>query len=267
MAALGVIFPPSRPPEELLDVARAADDAGVDELWLWEDCFAESGVGPAGAALAATTRIAVGIGLLPAPLRNVALTAMELATLARMFPGRLRPGIGHGVLDWMGQAGVRAASPMTLLEEHAVALRALLAGAAVTTAGRYVSLDDVRLAWPPVEVPPLLIGAVGPKTLELAGRLGDGVILTGEASAEALPATLGHVARGRAAGDLSGPVEVVSFLTVEGDMPASQIAAAVDALAAAGATAVAVLAVGDASRPLTDFARLLGEQVRPLLRG
>ena len=47
----------------------------------------------------------MGIGLLPVPLRNVALTAMELATLERLFPGRLAPGIGHGVLDWMGQVG------------------------------------------------------------------------------------------------------------------------------------------------------------------
>ena len=39
------------------------------------------------------------------PLRNVALTAMELATVERMFPGRFVPGIGHGVLDWMGQVG------------------------------------------------------------------------------------------------------------------------------------------------------------------
>jgi len=132
---VGLIFPPDQPPEALLEVARAAEDAGIPELWLWEDCFAESGIACAAAALAATDHLRVGIGLMPVPLRNVALTAMEVATLARMFPGRLLPGIGHGVLEWMGQAGVRADSPLTLLREYAVALRRLLDGEQVHRTG------------------------------------------------------------------------------------------------------------------------------------
>ena len=54
-------------------------------MWLWEDCFAESGIATAAAALAWTERLTVGIGLLPVPLRNVALSAMENATLERLF--------------------------------------------------------------------------------------------------------------------------------------------------------------------------------------
>ena len=56
---------------------------------MWEDCFSESGIATATAMLAATSRVTLGIGLLPVPLRNVALTAMELATVSRLFPGRL----------------------------------------------------------------------------------------------------------------------------------------------------------------------------------
>ena len=55
--------------------------------------------------LGATERLTIGLGLIPVPLRNVAVLAMELATLQRMFPGRLRVGVGHGVQDWMGQVG------------------------------------------------------------------------------------------------------------------------------------------------------------------
>ena len=82
------------------------------------------------------------------PLRNVGLTAMELATLARLFPGRLRPGIGHGVLDWMAQVGARAQSPLTRLREYGTALRELLHGRTVSITGRYVQLDHVSLDWP-----------------------------------------------------------------------------------------------------------------------
>ncbi|MDQ1739725.1 MAG: hypothetical protein QOE53_1377, partial [Pseudonocardiales bacterium] len=184
MVNLGVIFPPDLAPEQLRPVAMAAEESGLGELWLWEDCFAESGIATAAAVLAWTDRLRVGIGLLPAPLRNVALTAMELATLARLFPGRLVPGVGHGVLDWMGQVGARASSPMTLLGEYATALRELLHGQTVSTSGRYVTLEAVGLAWPPRAVPPVLVGAVGPRTLALAGAVGDGVILTGETAIE-----------------------------------------------------------------------------------
>src|SRR6266545_3025465 len=48
-------------------VARLADESGLEELWLWEDCFRESGVAAAAAALAWTERLRVGVGLLPVP--------------------------------------------------------------------------------------------------------------------------------------------------------------------------------------------------------
>src|SRR3954471_14606822 len=151
--ALGFCFVPTHPPETLPALARSVERHGLDELWVWEDCFKQSGVASAAVARATTSGLRVGIGLLPVPLRNVALTAMELATLERLFPGRLVAGVGHGVQTWMEQAGARVASPLTLLREYATALRALLAGDRVSVSGRYVRLDDVALDWPP-DVPP-----------------------------------------------------------------------------------------------------------------
>ena len=145
----GVVFRPQSPPEQLRAAVEAAEAAGVDELWLWEDCFLEGGLTTAAAALAWSERITVGIGLLPVPFRNPALAAMELATLARLFPGRLTVALGHGVQDWMRQVGAAVDSPMTLLREHTTAVRALLAGETVDVRGRYVALDKVTLDWPP----------------------------------------------------------------------------------------------------------------------
>ena len=71
-------------------------------------------------------------------LRNPAVVAMEIATLARLFPDRFVPGLGHGVLDWMGQVGARAESPMTLLREHTAVVRDLLHG-------RRVDVDDATV--------------------------------------------------------------------------------------------------------------------------
>jgi alkanesulfonate monooxygenase SsuD/methylene tetrahydromethanopterin reductase-like flavin-dependent oxidoreductase (luciferase family) len=184
MTSLGAVFLPQLEPERLRAVARAADDAGLDELWLWEDCFREGGISAAAAALAWTDRLQVGVGLLPVPLRNVALTAMEVATLHRMFPGRPILAVGHGVLDWMAQVGARVESPMSLLREYVTALRALLAGEQVHRRDRYVQLDRVSLDWPPESPAPILVGAVGPRTLALSGELADGTILTSGTSPE-----------------------------------------------------------------------------------
>ncbi|WP_375481004.1 LLM class flavin-dependent oxidoreductase [uncultured Jatrophihabitans sp.] len=261
MTTLGVIFSPDHPPERLHDVALAADDAGLEQLWVWEDCFRESGVAAAAAVLGWTQRLAVGIGLMPVPLRNVAVTAMEIATVERLFPGRFVPGIGHGVLDWMGQVGSRAESPMTLLREYTDALHRLLGGETVTTSGRYVHLDAVALDWPPSAPPPLLVGAVKPRTLELATTYGDGVILTGDTTVEALRAAQEPLAAGRAASGRDA-AEVVVFVTVQGRQPVADIVAKVDEYVAAGATTVALHAVGDDQYPHEDFVRLVAGDVR-----
>jgi alkanesulfonate monooxygenase SsuD/methylene tetrahydromethanopterin reductase-like flavin-dependent oxidoreductase (luciferase family) len=177
VTTLGAVYRPQLPPENLRSVVLAAEESGVDSLWLWEDCFLESGIACASAALAWTSRLKVGVGLLPVPLRNVALTAMEAATLERLFPGRVTIGVGHGVQDWMGQVGARVASPLTLLREYTGALKALLAGDRVTVQGRYVKLDGVALDWPPAAPMPIYVGGHGQKTLDLAGEVGDGTIL------------------------------------------------------------------------------------------
>ncbi|WP_239165715.1 LLM class flavin-dependent oxidoreductase [Catellatospora citrea] len=209
---VGAVFVPQLPPERLRSVAQAADQAGLDELWLWEDCFLESGITAAVAALAWTERLTVGVGLLPVPLRNVAITAMELATLHRLFPGRARVGVGHGVQDWMGQVGARVESPMALLREHLTALRALLSGERVTTQGRYVRLDGVALDWPPAHRPELLAGATGDRTLRLTGEVADGTILTGGTTVEQVRRARGLIDEGRAKAGRTEYHQVVVYL-------------------------------------------------------
>jgi alkanesulfonate monooxygenase SsuD/methylene tetrahydromethanopterin reductase-like flavin-dependent oxidoreductase (luciferase family) len=260
---LGAVFLPSTPPERLESVAREADRAGLSELWVWEDCFKESGIATAAAVLAWTSQLRVGIGLLPVPLRNVAVTAMEIATLERLFPGRLVTGVGHGVQEWMAQVGARAESPMTLLREYTTALRALLAGERVTTSGRYVALDDVALDWPPRPPGPLLVGAIGPKSLALSGELADGTILTGDTTPEQVRAARELVdAAATKAG--RGEHRIVVFLASEPGASASAIATAVGRLVTAGADTVAVQPAEE-DDDLESFVRLVGQDVAALL--
>ena len=92
--SVGAVFRPQFAPERVAAAAAAADAAGLDELWLWEDCFLSGGISAATMALANSRRLKVGVGVLPVPMRNVAVTAMEIAALSRAYPGRVRQSHG-----------------------------------------------------------------------------------------------------------------------------------------------------------------------------
>jgi 5,10-methylenetetrahydromethanopterin reductase len=176
-AEIGICFDRVFPAAALPEYARRAEAAGIDQLWVIEDCFYTAGVSLAATALAVTEALRVGIGIMPAVARNPAITAMEVATLCNLAPGRFTPGIGHGVQSWMGQMGARTASPLTTLDETITVVKRLLSGERVSFAGREVSLDDVQLDQPPSIVPPVIAGVQQRKSLALAGRVADGVLL------------------------------------------------------------------------------------------
>ncbi|MET1053176.1 MAG: LLM class flavin-dependent oxidoreductase [Mycetocola sp.] len=183
---IGVRFEPDWPPEQLPEFARWAEDAGFHELWFSEDLPWAGGIAMVATALAVTDRIRVGIGLLPTGTRNVATTAMEVAALARLAPGRLTLALGHGIPSWMEQIGADVPRRFAALEETALALRALLAGERVTITGSHVRLDAVQLGFPPADVPPILLGTTGPVGLRVTGRSSDGVLLPEIASPDAV---------------------------------------------------------------------------------
>jgi 5,10-methylenetetrahydromethanopterin reductase len=282
---IGTVFIPDLPPTLLREFAEAADSAGLDDLWVWEDCFKEAGISVATAMLAWTTNLRVGVGLMPVPLRNVAVTAMEVATIAALFPDRFVPAIGHGVQNWMGQVGARVESPLTLLREYADALTRLLAGESVTVDGRYVHLDAVALDWPPLSPPRLVIGGEGPKTLALAATSGAGTMLTSalteheiassiavirDTNADAVHEIIAHlmVTRGPDASSLLA-AELAEW--PEGRQAAGiaasdpgEVASAIDRLGEAGVTTVLIHGVGAEPDPV-GLVSWIGREVAPLV--
>src|SRR5258708_16673308 len=104
---------------------------------------------------------------MPAPLRNPALAAMEIATLARAYPGRFTATFGHGVRSWMDQVGALPGKRLSALRETVSVVRALLAGDSVTLGGSYLRMHDVELEMRPSVAPEVLIGTTGPRGIEL----------------------------------------------------------------------------------------------------
>jgi alkanesulfonate monooxygenase SsuD/methylene tetrahydromethanopterin reductase-like flavin-dependent oxidoreductase (luciferase family) len=197
--------------------------------------------------------------------------------------------VGHGNLEWMGQAGARVDSPMTLLREHLVAMRALLRGERLTTEGRYVRLYDVALDWPPESPPPVLAGAVGPRTLRLAGEAADGTVLDASSRPDVVRRARALIDEGRALASRTDRHELVVYLHAAtgpdaaervraemaswGEAPIPEYAAAVNAdtvakavagLVEAGADTVVLQHTSDEPDP-EGFVRWVARDVRPLV--
>jgi 5,10-methylenetetrahydromethanopterin reductase len=175
---IGLVLGSELPPEHLAAAAERAEDQGFDELWIAEDLFLTGGVSGAALALGATSHLPVGIGVVSAVTRHPALLAMEVATLARAHPGRLRPAVGLGVPGWLDQVGLRPPSPLRAVRDAVTSLRALLAGERLDGVSDVFHFADVQLAYPVDEDLPISMGVAGPKMLELSGEIADGTLLS-----------------------------------------------------------------------------------------
>jgi 5,10-methylenetetrahydromethanopterin reductase len=175
---VGLVLGSHMPPERIVPTARLAEELGFGELWFSEDCFFSGGIAGVTAALSQTAHLPVGLGIASAMTRHPALHAMEIATMSRLFPGRVWAGVGLGVPVWLDQMGLRPSSPLTALRECVTALRRLLDGDQVTEAGRCFQFDAVELTHQPASPVPIYLGVVNEKGLRLSGELADGTVLS-----------------------------------------------------------------------------------------
>ncbi|MGD9986226.1 LLM class flavin-dependent oxidoreductase [Pseudonocardia sp.] len=197
-APVGVFVATSTPPERIPALAAAAESLGYGEVWMAEDYFCYGGFTGAGLALGATERVKVGLGIVASVARHPAVTAMEIATLARAHPGRFLPGIGHGVPFWTDQMGITAKSPLSALTECVEGVRALLAGETVDRQGKQFTFNAVAPTHPVEGRVPILTGVLGPKSLRLSGKIADGTVMSVLAGTTYLENALGHIGEGMA---------------------------------------------------------------------
>jgi 5,10-methylenetetrahydromethanopterin reductase len=208
---VGLVLGSAMPPEQLLPAAIEADRRGLDELWFTEDCFFTGGISAAAAALAATRRIQVGLGVVSAMLRHPALLAMEIATMERAFPGRVVAGIGLGVPAWLRQVGLAPRSPVRAMTECVTAVRELVAGERLDRSGEEFSFADVALTHPVAGHLPIHLGVCGPRMLRLSGEIADGTILSAGAGVRYLTWAREQIDKGRAMARRSDAHRVTAF--------------------------------------------------------
>ncbi|MFF9647252.1 LLM class flavin-dependent oxidoreductase [Kitasatospora aureofaciens] len=227
---IGVMLPPDTPVQQIVPFARKAEEHGFDELWVVEDLGFHGGLAQAATVLAATSRIRVGLGLMPAGARNVAFAAMDVATLAQLHPGRLDVAVGHGMPAWMRTVGAWPSSPLTLLYEYITTLKGLLRADLAHYNGRHVHLDGLHLQSTslPAFAPDVLAGVRGPRSLAVSGHVADGTVLAEPVTPSYVRSALRYIAPVR-------PHRVVAYnVAAIHDDPAVALEAARPCLAVVG---------------------------------
>jgi alkanesulfonate monooxygenase SsuD/methylene tetrahydromethanopterin reductase-like flavin-dependent oxidoreductase (luciferase family) len=157
-------------------LARHAEALGYDSLWVTHGLGRDSFL-VLQAYGAATTRIGLGNGVVPIYPRHPVAMAQAALTLSETTGGRFRLGIGVSHRATMeAMLGLGLTEPLAVMREYVAVLRGALAGRAEFR-GRHFRVNwSLGLADPP-PTPPILIAALSPKMLELAGEIADGAVL------------------------------------------------------------------------------------------
>lgn len=164
-----------------LDWVRYAESKGIEAVWQAESRLVRDAIVPMAAYAAVTERIKVGSGVINNWTRNIGLLAATFLTLDDLAPNRILCGIGAWWDPLARDVGIERRKPLVAMRETVEVLRRLLRLERVTFDGEFhhlqgVELDVVHGRREPRNVP-IIIGATGPSMLELAGEIGDGVLL------------------------------------------------------------------------------------------
>ena len=202
MTRVALYLQDAHPIRDGMRYAQHAEAAGFEAVWQAESRLVREATVPLAAFGAVTERIKLGSGVSALWTRNPALLASTFSTLDDLAPGRAILGLGAWWEPLASKVGVDRRRPLLAMREIVTVVRALLAMETVTFDGEFVHLDGVELDYVHQErVPkdvPIVIGATGMKMMELAGEIGDGVLLNYLVSPSYDREALEHLAIGAA---------------------------------------------------------------------
>jgi probable F420-dependent oxidoreductase len=220
-------------PSPGIQQARRVEEAGLGTVWIGERYDTKDLPALAGAISQATQRVRIGAAVTHTGLRHPMVLASMGQTLQALSGGRFLLGVGRSA-PWRWRAYGSPPPTLASLGDTADILRRLWAGETVRYEGPAGNFPELRLAQRvDTAAPAILLAAVGPKTLGLAGRRFDGVILHPFLTPEAVARSV-SVVRGAAerAGRDPGSVRYYAAVVVAPDRSPEEADLAVRARAA-----------------------------------
>lgn len=165
------------PLPEQRELIASLPDLGYTDVWSSESSGADAFT-PLALASAWAPRLRLGTAIVPVFTRGPATLAQSCAALAAAAPGRVAIGLGTSteaiVHRWNG---LPFEAPLARVRDTVRFLRAALSGQRVKQAYQTFTVDGFRLQLVPPEPPRLLVAALRPGMLRLAGQEADGAIL------------------------------------------------------------------------------------------
>lgn len=162
--------------DEQLQLAQLADRGGLDSIWVAE-AWGQEVVATLGWLAAQTYRIAIGSAIMQIPARKPTTTAMAAATLQMISGGRFRLGLGvSGPQVSEGWYGEPFDRPVTRTRAYVEVVAGALAGDKVRPLEHHEHHPSLRLLTPPLDPPPIYLGALGPKAIDQCFEIADGWI-------------------------------------------------------------------------------------------
>ncbi len=212
---------------EELELATYMEERGFSEIWQGDNRLARDCIVLMSAFLTHTKRLRVASGVLPIWTRNPAVIAASFSTMWELGGkvdgrGRVMLGLGAWWEPIASRVGVQMRKPLKAMRENIEAVRQLLTMETITYQGEFVNLENVSLDvvygdTSPRDIP-IYLGATGPKMLELAGEICDGVCLNYGVSVDYVKRAIALVEKGaKKAGKSIGDVDLPELMVVSMD--------------------------------------------------
>jgi len=228
----GIEFVPNEPVFKIAAYAKAAEEAGFEYTWITDHANNREVYSTLAVLALETKKIKIGAGVTNPYTRNPVITAASIATVHEISGGRAILGIGPGDKMTFNALDIDGGKPLTAVKETADVIRELLKGQKTTYSGGFIQIKNAKLDFADPKKTnvdmniPIYIGAQGPKMLETAATVGDGILINGS-HPEDFKAAAAQIQKGlKTAGKTKDDIDVAAYTCFSIDEDAEKAYAA-----------------------------------------
>ena len=211
---IGICFDGFYPIQEMIELAQLANDIGMDSVWMSDHLGFRDSMTTSMALLASTKKIKVAAAPASPYSRNPIITAMAIATMEEFAPGRVIASPGTGNAAALKEAGMESPHPLQTMREYVEILRRYLKGDTVNFHGKIFQINGAKMGFVPAAPIKMYITAVRSRMLQLAGEIGDGVLLSAGCAPGYIRKCADDIATGaKIGGRATEHIDIAGFVT------------------------------------------------------